>query len=174
MARGTGDRKYLLAGEDVVREIRRHGAVLLRPVLETVGITILTGIFERLVDDTALSGVVVVVLALAFGRLAWRIADWAVERIYLTDRRLFLVNGLLTRRVAAMPLNKLTDLTFERSPLGRLVGYGRLVVESAGQHQALESLDFIPDPDDIYQAVSGQVFGRVPARPPSPAEDPGT
>jgi uncharacterized membrane protein YdbT with pleckstrin-like domain len=160
----AGDRRYLLPGERVEREVRRHGAVLFRPVIETVGATFLAGFLQRLVSDTAASAVVLLALLLLYLRLLWRIAEWVVERIYLTDRRLFLVNGILTRRVSALPLPKLTDLMFERSPAGRLLGYGKLVVESAGQHQALESVSFIPEPDDFYQDVCRLVFGPLASR----------
>jgi uncharacterized membrane protein YdbT with pleckstrin-like domain len=160
----AGDRRYLLPGERVEREVRRHGAVLLRPVLETLLATVLAGFLQRIVAETALNAIVLLALLFVYLRLAWKIAEWVIERIYLTDRRLFLVGGLLTRKVSALPLPKLTDLQFERSPAGRVLGYGRLRVESAGQHQALELVDYIPEPDAFYQDVCRLVFGPLASR----------
>lgn len=55
--------------------------------------------------------------------------------------------------------NAVTDLTFERSLRGRLLGYGTLIVESAGQIQALNRIDYIPRPEEVYEALPELVFG---------------
>lgn len=149
---------YLLAEERVVRELRRHPAVLVRPSAETLGGVILAGIVGRAVGDTTLGYVLWGLVIFLYLRLFYRIGSWLAERIFLTDRRLFVTSGLATRRVAAIPVAKLTDVTFERSPLGRMLGYGKLIVESAGQNQAVESIGYIPAPDDFYQAMSSVVF----------------
>ena len=64
---------------------------------------------------------------------------------------------------ASMPLHqaltKVTDLTFRRSLRGRLLGYGTLIVESAGQDQALSHIDYIPRPEEVYEALSELIFG---------------
>jgi hypothetical protein len=52
-----------------------------------------------------------------------------------------------------------TDLTYRRSIPGRLLGYGAFIVESAGQHQAFNQIDFVPSPDRLYQDVSTLLFG---------------
>ncbi len=58
-----------------------------------------------------------------------------------------------------MPLSKVTDLTFQRTLGGRILGYGTVIVESAGQHQAFERIKFIPRPEEVYEALSELVFG---------------
>lgn len=152
-----GDR-YLLPGERVVRDLRRHGAMLVRPSAETlVGVVAATALGTRL-GGTVLGPLLWASVVGLYVRLFWKIGSWFVERLYLTDRRLFLTSGLITRKVAAMPVAKLTDLTFERNLAGRMFGYGRLIVESASQHQALESIPYIPSPEEFYQDVSGVVF----------------
>jgi PH (Pleckstrin Homology) domain-containing protein len=70
-----------------------------------------------------------------------------------------LIEGILTRKVAIMPLNKVTDLTYERSLAGRMLGYGVFVVESAGQHQAFSRIEYLPTPDSLYHDVSTLLFG---------------
>jgi uncharacterized membrane protein YdbT with pleckstrin-like domain len=156
--RGNSGSRYLLPGEHVVRQTRRHIAMLVRPSAETlVGVVAATALGTRL-GDTVLGPVLWLAVLALYARLFWKIGSWFVERLYLTDRRLFLASGLLTRKVAAMPVVKLTDITFERSLAGRLFGYGKLIVESAGEHQALERIEFIPSPEDFYQAVSRVVF----------------
>jgi hypothetical protein len=43
-----------------------------------------------------------------------------------------------------MQLTKVTDMTFQRSPIGRLLGFGEFILESAGQDQALTNLGYLP------------------------------
>ena len=69
-----------------------------------------------------------------------------------------------------MPLAKVTDMSYNRSPLGRLLGYGTFVMESAGQDQALHRVEWVPDPDQTYRAICAEIFGvddeeRAPDRP---------
>ena len=71
---------------------------------------------------------------------------WWIERIVITDKRVMLAQGFIVHKVGMMPLGKVTDLTFERSIGGRMLGYGTLIVESAGQIQALNRIDYMPRP----------------------------
>ncbi len=57
-----------------------------------------------------------------------------------------------------MPLTRVTDMSFRRSALGRLLGYGEFIVESAGQEQALRTINFLPYPEQLYLEVCGLVF----------------
>ncbi len=85
---------------------------------------------------------------------------WWIERIVITDKRMMLAQGIITHRVGMMPLGKVTDLTFERSLSGRMFGYGTIIVESAGQIQALNRIDYMPQPEEVYEALSELVFGE--------------
>ena len=76
----------------------------------------------------------------------------------MTSERLLLTTGFLTRRVNMMPLTKVTDMSFQRSFPGRLLGYGEFIVESAGQDQALRNVEFIPYPEQLYLLICGMLF----------------
>ena len=69
-----------------------------------------------------------------------------------------LATGIITRKVNMMPLAKVTDMTFQRSPMGRLLGYGEFILESAGQDQALTNVDYLPYPEQLYLEVCGLIF----------------
>jgi uncharacterized membrane protein YdbT with pleckstrin-like domain len=97
-------------------------------------------------------------------RFAFIVIEWWVERIVVTDKRFMLVTGVFTNRVAMMPITKVTDLTYERTATGRLFGYGTLIVESAGQIQALNRIEFLPKPELVYDAISELVFGDKQAQ----------
>ncbi len=92
-------------------------------------------------------------------RLTWRVLEWREDWFVVTDRRLLLRTGLVTRRVAMMPLIKVTDMSYARPPAGRVFGYGEIVIESAGQDQALRRITHLPDPDALYLEICELLFG---------------
>jgi hypothetical protein len=93
------------------------------------------------------------------GRAAWKVVNWRHDWFIATDKRLLLFHGFITRRVPMMPLTKVTDMAYERSVPGRIFGYGRFVLESAGQDQALHKVTFVPDPDHHYRVMCAEIFG---------------
>jgi uncharacterized membrane protein YdbT with pleckstrin-like domain len=116
---------------------------------------------ERLLPDSVLidniAWYIALVVVLRFTVLT---ILWWIERIVITDKRVMLAQGIITHNVGMMPLGKVTDLTFQRTLGGRMFGYGTIVVESAGQIQALNRIDYLPRPEEIYEALSELVFGE--------------
>ena len=76
----------------------------------------------------------------------------------VTSQRMLLDAGLITRKVNMMPLTKVTDMSFQRSAMGQLLGYGEFIVESAGQDQALSNVRSLPYPEQLYLEVCGLIF----------------
>jgi uncharacterized membrane protein YdbT with pleckstrin-like domain len=152
--------RYLLDSERLVVAVRRHPAQLLEPVLTAVGVLLLVGWLDsRLPSNVPVLVDLVWYLWFAVAaRAVWRFAQWRRDWFVATDRRLLLTYGLVTRKVAMMPLSKVTDLSYNRSPSGRLFGYGEFVLESAGQEQALHSVKWLPSPDALYRLICGEIF----------------
>jgi hypothetical protein len=160
--------QYLLPGEVAVVIVPRHWIMVAGPFLWGLGALLGAGILTAMIAAEQPMTTYIWLLALAV--LAWttyRFLSWYVERFMVTDRRLVLVTGLITRKVAVIPLRKVTDMTYQRTVLGRLLGYGELVIESAAQDQALREVDFLPNPDALYQRVSQLLFSRPEADPTS-------
>jgi uncharacterized membrane protein YdbT with pleckstrin-like domain len=91
-------------------------------------------------------------------RLVGKVIDWSLNYFVVTSQRMLLAQGVITRKVNMMPLTKVTDMSFERSTLGRILGYGRFNLESAGQDQALKIVDYLPYPEQLYLEVCGLIF----------------
>jgi uncharacterized membrane protein YdbT with pleckstrin-like domain len=153
--------RYLLPSERAVVVARRHWAQMLPHFLQAVavwiGIIFLTGI----TDSGFLGLVSVFFLLFAVVWLGWFWIEWYFEQFAVTDKRVLLVSGILMRKVAIMPLIKVTDLTYERDLWGRLLGYGVFIIESAGQDQALSRIDYVNHPDELYRRISAELFGRT-------------
>jgi membrane protein YdbS with pleckstrin-like domain len=152
-----GIERYLLPSERRVVAVRRHWARLCEPVVSLLaGLVALVWVGHVLspLRDLLLAGA-----TLLAARLAWRALQWREDWFVVTDRRLLVRSGLLTRRVSMMPLIKVTDLSFARPPVGRLLGYGEIVIESAGQDQALRRIRHLPHPDGLYLEICDLLFG---------------
>ncbi|WP_405142923.1 PH domain-containing protein [Sphaerisporangium sp. NBC_01403] len=153
--------RYLLPHEHQVIMVRRHPAVLLRPVAEVFGGLVLAGLLSKWLGANQGSQALVIVWwawLLLLIRFVWKVAEWSVDYFVVTSKRMLLTTGLITRRVAMMPLGKVTDMSFQRSLLGRMLGYGEFVLESAGQDQALSTVPFIPYPETLYLEVCQMLF----------------
>jgi uncharacterized membrane protein YdbT with pleckstrin-like domain len=152
--------KYLLPREERVATVRRHPAVLLVPSAQAVAGLLAAFILSAtlLRGQTVLIWIVWGLWALLMARLIWQAINWAVDYFVITSERILLTSGVFTRSVAMMPLSKVTDMSFHRTFAGRLLGYGEFVVESAGQDQALRSIDHIPYPEQLYRVVCGRIF----------------
>ena len=59
---------------------------------------------------------------------------WRTTTYELTSRRMRVREGIVARQGRDIPLSRISDVSFEKGPLDRLLGSGRLVVESAGEH----------------------------------------
>ena len=168
--------KYLLPNEDHVATVRRHPAVLIVPTAQAViGLLVAFALTATLLRGRGvLIWIVWGLWGLVMLRLVWEIINWAVDYFVITSKRILLTSGVFTRSVAMMPLTKVTDMSFRRSFAGRLLGYGEFVVESAGQDQALRTIDHIPYPEELYQRVCERIFpdsAEKPKQPEKPAGD---
>jgi hypothetical protein len=152
--------KYLLPTERVAISIRRHWAYLAADTIQAIVLLAIGVLLARILSGVDYVGTVLIWFCVfVFLRWAWKIADWYNETLIVTDKRLLLLTGIFYRNVAIMPLVKVTDLTYHRSASGMTFGYGKFVVESAGQDQALSTIDFVPHPDRLYQQISDLLFG---------------
>jgi membrane protein YdbS with pleckstrin-like domain len=152
--------KYLLPHEHQVITVRKHPAVLLRPISITLlGLVIAAVISTTVARHNAdVVGFVWIVWAVLLAWLAYKVWEWSQDYFIVTSRRMLLATGVVTRKVAMMPLVKVTDMSFQRSSLGRLLGYGEFILESAGQEQALRRVDHLPYPEQLYLEVCGLIF----------------
>ncbi|MEU5878249.1 PH domain-containing protein [Spirillospora sp. NPDC047279] len=153
--------RYLMSYEGRVIAVRRHPAVLLLPVSLVVAGLVLCG-----VAGAALGIAWIWWLWLGLlGYLLWKVIAWSIEFFLVTEHRVMVISGVLNRDVAMMPLAKVTDIALERSVMGRMLGYGEFVMESAGQKQALRNVGYMPYPEQLYLEVSSVIFGAEDASP---------
>jgi membrane protein YdbS with pleckstrin-like domain len=152
--------RYLLPHERQVITVHQHPAILIRPIFEVlIGLAIAGWLSNAVANG---NGTVILVIWLLWGivflRLVVKVFEWAATYFVVTSQRFILATGILNRKVNMMPLAKVTDMSFERSAMGRVLGYGEFVLESAGQDQALSNVDYLPYPEQLYLEVCGLIF----------------
>jgi len=158
--------RYLLPHERQVITVHQHPAVLIKPIAFLIAGLALAAWLS--LDVAHGNGDVIIGIWAAFGvLLLWtvgKIVEWAMNYFVVTSQRLLLAQGVLVKKVNMMPLTKVTDMSFQRSPLGQLLGYGEFIVESAGQDQALSHVTYIPYPEQLYLEVCGLIFKEDESR----------
>ncbi|MEP9385250.1 PH domain-containing protein [Nocardioides sp. KR10-350] len=133
-------------GEVVVDEVAHHWVAFIRPVLEGVlGLALLI-----------LSAVVSLTIGWLFVLLSWGLlvhAGWGAlreqrDRFVITNMRIFRIHGVLSSNLATMPLARVLDITVQKPFIGRVLGYGHFVFESAAQEQGLKAIRYVGRPDE--------------------------
>jgi uncharacterized membrane protein YdbT with pleckstrin-like domain len=151
--------KYLLPHERQVITVHQHPAVLIRPIFEVLVGLAIAGFLSNAVGGNGIAILVIWILwGLLFLRLAVKVFEWTETYFVVTSQRFLLTTGLVVKKVNMMPLTKVTDMSFQRSSMGRILGYGEFILESAGQEQALNHVDHLPYPEQLYLEVCGLIF----------------
>jgi len=157
----TSVNKYLLPHERQVITVRQHPAVLIKPILWVLLGLAVAGFLSNFSEVNSNDIVLWVIWAAWAGLVVWlaiKVFEWSVNYFVVTSQRMLLATGIVTRKVNMMPLGKVTDMSFQRSTMGRILGYGEFILESAGQDAALRIVDHLPYPEQLYLEVCGLIF----------------
>ena len=152
--------RFLLPHERQVITVHQHPAILIKPIFWVLlGLAVAGWLSSFIAHGNGTVLLIIWVLwAVLFLNLAVKVWEWAVTYFVVTSQRFVLTTGVITRNVNMMPLPKVTDMTFQRSAMGRILGYGKFILESAGQDQALTNVDYLPYPEQLYLEVCGLIF----------------
>ncbi|MFG1610678.1 PH domain-containing protein [Actinoplanes sp. NPDC049265] len=153
--------RYLFPTERYRGEWKRHWIHLSGPLGIGAGATLLLGYLAGFLTRQNIDGLVtaaVLIWVAVIGWVAWKVFDWYYDRFILTNKRVMVVSGIVTRKVAMMPLARVTDMKYEQSALGRALNYGTFVLESAGQDQALREVKHLPNPNELYLRVVEEMY----------------
>lgn len=140
-------RRHLLReeGEVIVDEVRHHWVVYVLPVLEmSVALALLVSVAFVPVSLGWLPMLLAAAVAVHGG---WKALHEHMDRFVITNMRVFRVHGVLSRQLATMPLSRILDITVVKPLVGRVLGYGHFVFESAAQEQGLRDIRFVGRPD---------------------------
>lgn len=148
IADGPNIEQHLLVeeGEVVIDEVRRHWAAYWRAVLEGAAGFFFFVVFAFTAVDVAWVPFVLAVGLLGHG--AYLAVRENMDRFVITNMRVFRIRGVVSRRLATMPIARILDITVDQTVMGRFCGYGHFIFESAAQEQGLREIRFVGDPGD--------------------------
>ena len=117
---------------------------------------------------TVLTIAIVVAVVLRMGKLAGQMAALRGHRYRVTNQRIVVESGVLTKRLDEIDMRLVEDIEFQQTLLERLLGIGTLVVLSADKKMKSFRLLGVEHPRDIrelirtnaFAATRGQLFTR--------------
>jgi hypothetical protein len=147
--------RYLLPQERSVITVRMHPATLAGSLILAGGGLLAA---RKLTSRSARPDIVWGAYLLLPLYFLYRAAAWPVTYLAVTNERMVVFRGLLSRTAAAMPLDKVTGLTLQRTVPGRLLGYGTLIVDCPGRRQVFRKVRYVPYPEQLYLEISGLIW----------------
>ena len=147
-------------GEYVVAFTRTHWKALTLPVLVLLATCGLAGFLLAWVSsgrhqlETSLRWLVLAAAALTVVWFSVRpFLRWLTASYTLTNRRLISRSGVFSRTGRDIPLNRITNVTYQRGFLDRVLGCGTLVVADASEG-GRSVLPDVPDVETLQLTIA--------------------
>ncbi|HZX04395.1 PH domain-containing protein [Kribbella sp.] len=141
-------RRHLISdeGEVVIDEVRHHWVVFALPMLEVViaAALLVTMAVTTIGAQPVLLAIVLILLVHAF----WQFLTEHRDRFVVTNMRVMRIRGVFSQTVATTPIARVLDITLQKPIIGRMLGYGHFVFESAAQDQGFREIKWVSRPDD--------------------------
>ena len=141
-------RRVLQPGETIVYATRLHWLIYKHTILLSIACIILAGAAVSTSDNQGISlalgisAVIFALLALSAGLRAF--IRRVTTELAVTDHRVIYKSGLLSRHTIEMNRDKVESVDVDQSFLGRIFGYGTVIVRGTGG--SLEPMRNIGDP----------------------------
>ena len=151
----------LLPGERILTSSSRHWVVLLRPMATTILAVAIALVILALLP---ISGELRLLLMLGavligLGVLNLYYWGWRAHEYVLTDQRVILNEGIVSKFSRSIAIDRIQDLTTFQGLWGRTWGFGDIELETAGREGA-ELLTTVPRPQQLRNAIFGQIEAR--------------
>jgi uncharacterized membrane protein YdbT with pleckstrin-like domain len=143
-------RRVLQPGETVVYETQLHWLIYLRAIIALIVCLILAGSALSVASDQRqyfslalwIGAAIFALFALSTGLSAF--VRRATTELAITDHRVIYKTGLLSRHTLEMNISKVESVDVNQTILGRILGYGTIIVRGTGG--SLEPMRRIADP----------------------------
>lgn len=163
----------LTEGETIITGFRPHWKSLIIPVFWTgLFVAAIIATNELIPDRGTPRYLVYAVLTAGWLVMAvWPAISWWFTIFVLTSERIIARGGIIARRGVEIPLEVINDVHFKQTIFERLLGFGDLVIESAGE-QGQSRFSNIPNPEgfqaEVYRAR--EIRSRELSSPHSPTD----
>ncbi len=153
--------ELLVPGEEIIMHRHPHWKMMVVPVVVLLLVVALVSFLAAFIGAQswglwARIVLLVIALALVIRFTLMPLIRWRTTHFVITNRRVLVREGLVTRRGMDIPMRRITGVEFRQGLLERLLGVGTLVIESPSE-DALEFRD-IPGVESahalLYQEVA--------------------
>lgn len=116
------------------------------PSLETLLAFAIFAVF--VVSPVEVAWLPLIVSLLVLCHAAYRALAEHMDQFVVTNMRVFRVSGVVSQKLATMPLARILDISVVKPLRGRLLGYGHFTFENAAQEQGLRVIRHVGHPDE--------------------------
>jgi uncharacterized membrane protein YdbT with pleckstrin-like domain len=159
----------LIPGETVLYKTRLHwivviGTLVAGVLLASVGLVFVVGGYEASAKGGSYAGMIIVGLLLLIGAAVF-IGVGLIRRnsteVAVSNKRVLIKTGFISRKSIEVLLSKVESIGVDESVLGRILGYGTVIVRGTGG--TFETFPKIAHPNEFRRQVQQQI-GSVEAR----------
>jgi uncharacterized membrane protein YdbT with pleckstrin-like domain len=159
-------RRLLNDGEHVVVSTHTHVKALLAPAVWLIVLAGLAGYLSSYPAGKARTLLLLVIWVAALAAATWLVGRpflrWLGTSYTITNRRLIVRTGILSRRGHEVPVPRVNDVSYEHGILDRILGCGTLIVSDASERGPLV-LDDIPHVEQVHLELSDLLYHGDPA-----------
>ena len=153
--------RLLSDGEHFVRQFRPHWFGIIKPLLYfdlLLALGIVVAVFTDLAWWIPVGIALVIGIIVNIGPIA---RHWFTNYV-ITNERLIVRSGVISKQGKEIPLEVITDVAFSQTVGERLFGAGDLLVESAGEY-GQSRYSNVPRPEDVQALIYEQREARMMA-----------
>jgi uncharacterized membrane protein YdbT with pleckstrin-like domain len=159
----------LIPGETVLYKTRLHWIVLLWALVAGVflvgaGLALLVGAYQASAQSDSRAAMIIVGLVLLVAAAVF-VAVGLVRRnsteMAVSNKRVLIKTGFFARKSIEVLLSKVESIGVDESALGRILGYGSVIIRGTGG--TFETFSQIAHPNEFRRQVQQQI-GTVEAR----------
>jgi uncharacterized membrane protein YdbT with pleckstrin-like domain len=155
--------KHLIEGEKIVYTTRLHWMVLTLPVLAGLalglpGLALLgesIGPANRNQNSNLMTAAGAILIFVGFVFIVSGLLKRNATEMTVTNKRIVVKVGIATRRTVEMLLTRVESIGVEESVMGRMLGYGTVIVRGTGGTP--EAFDRIAHPLEFRTQVQQQI-----------------
>ncbi|MBU3966147.1 MAG: PH domain-containing protein [Euryarchaeota archaeon] len=116
---------------------------------------------EKIMFETKLHWISIVITALwswilLFIPLIIVVLKYITTEFAVTNQRIVIKHGIISKNIDEAPLDKIQNITFRQSFIGRIFDYGTIVVQTAATFGG-DNFPYIMNPNKLRKTVSEQM-----------------
>ena len=152
--------KLLGQNEHVILHMRTHIKEIIPNLIATIVLIVVAVLaYVYLPEDwrpASTVAIVAVAVTLFLVIFVWPWFNWLTSTYTITNRRIITRRGVLTKTGHDIPLSRISNVSYERSVLDRMVGCGSLVLQTSAAEPLL--LDDVPKVERVHVTLTELLF----------------